>query len=225
MGHGSNDKLFITPSEYSGQHGQHGATSGARREMSVVVPFHMCAITHQPWTTPACLVQDGLICEKAHLVAFIEQHHQSPATGEKASIDDILILHISQNERQMSQDPVSMREFTDHSHLVAIRTSGHVYLYDTVFQLNVRTKNMRDLVTDVPFTKSDILTLQDPHDPGRRTMQNMYRTYFCVAGLHRRTTSSHSEVRYVDRGLMQDYQVLVVMIPMSMQLPRAVRKG
>ena len=84
---------------------------------------------------------------------------------------------------------------------------------------------MRDLVTDVPFTKSDILTLQDPHDPGRRTMQNMYRTYLCVAGLHRRTTSSHSEVRYVDRGLMQDYQVLVVMIPMSMQLPRAVRKG
>ena len=118
-----------------------------------------------------------------------------------------------------------MREFTDHSHLVAIRTSGHVYLYDTVFQLNVKAKNMRDLVTDVPFTKSDILTLQDPHDPGRRTMQNMYRTCFYVAGLHRRTTSSHTKVRYVPCGLMQDYQVLVVMFPMSMQLPRAVRKG
>ena len=64
MGHGANDKLFITPSEYSGVYGQHGATKGAQREKPVIVPFHMCAITYQPWTQPACLVRDGLVCDK-----------------------------------------------------------------------------------------------------------------------------------------------------------------
>ena len=174
MGHGANDKLFITPSEYSGVYGQHGATKGAQREKPVIVPFHMCAITYQPWTQPACLVRDGLVCDKEALVAFVQHYGKSPASGEPATLDEMLDLHISRNERGQWYDAVSMREFTDHSHMVAIRPSGHVYLFETVQQLNVKPKMMRDLATDVPFTKSDIITLQDPHDLGRRTMQQMY---------------------------------------------------
>ncbi|WFD20900.1 peptidylprolyl isomerase [Malassezia caprae] len=174
MGHGTNDKLFITPSEYSGVYGQHGATTGVRTEKSVIVPFHMCAITHQPWTAPACLVQDGLVCDRETLEAFVQQYHVSPATGEPASVDDILALHIGAKDDGTWQDPVSLRELTDHSHLVAIRPTGYVYLYDTVQQLNLKTKSLRDLVTDEPFVKADILTLQDPHDPAKRRMQDMY---------------------------------------------------
>lgn len=173
MGHGTNDKLFITPSEYSGVYGQHGATRGAARTTSVIVPFHMCAITHQPWTTPACLRQDALVCDKAALVAFIEQYGKSPASGEPASLADVLELHIARNERGEWHDPVSMREFTDHSHLVAL-PSGYVYLHETVQQLNIKPKMMRDLITDAPFQKSDILTLQDPHAPEKRDMQGMF---------------------------------------------------
>lgn len=174
MGHGTNDKLFITPSEYSGVHGQHGATTGMRSEKSVIVPFHLCAITHQPWTTPACLAQDGLVCDRANLEAFVQHYHVSPATGQPASLSDMIPLHMKQNEEGAWQDPVSLRELTDHSHLVAIRTTGYVYLYDTVQQLNLKTKSLRDLVTDAPFVKADILTLQDPHDPDKRRMQDMY---------------------------------------------------
>ena len=178
MGHGANDKLFITPSEYSGVYGQHGATTGARRETSVVVPFHMCALTHQPWLQPACL-DDGLVYEKANLDAFLDQYGVNPATGTPVEKNSVIPLTFSKNERGQFFDPVSCREFTDHSHLVAIRPSGNVFLYDTVQQLNLKPKMMRDLVTDEPFTKADLLTLQDPHDPAKRTMQNMYRTYFC----------------------------------------------
>ena len=174
MGHGTNDKLFITPSEYSGVYGQHGATTGMRTEKSVIVPFHLCAITHQPWTEPACLAQDGLVCDRATLEAFVQQYHVSPATGEPASLDDIILLHIAKKDDGTWQDPVSLRELTDHSHLVAIRPTGYVYLYDTVQQLNLKTKCLRDLVTDEPFAKADILTLQDPHDPAKRRMQDMH---------------------------------------------------
>ena len=90
MGHGANDKLFITPSEYSGVYGQHGATKGAQREKPAIVPFHMCAITYQPWTQPACLVRDGLVCDKEALVAFVQHYGKSPATGEPTTVDEML---------------------------------------------------------------------------------------------------------------------------------------
>jgi len=59
-------------------------------------------------------------------------------------------------------DPVTKKVFTDFSKLVAIKTSGRVYLWDTVEQLNVKAKNMRDLVSDEEFTKADLIILQDP---------------------------------------------------------------
>lgn len=181
MGHGTNDKLFITPAEHSGVYGRHGVSTGARRmDASVVVPFHMCALTHEPWTTPACLPDEGLVYERAHLVAFLEKYRVSPASGRAASADDVCMLHFARNERGHYYDPVSCKELTDHSHLVAIRPTGNVYLHDTVQQLNLKPKMLRDLLDDTPFTKRDVLTLQDPHDPGRRTMQSMHRTYLAL---------------------------------------------
>ena len=199
MGHGTNDKLFITPSEYSGVHGEHGASTGAKKQQSVIVPFHMCAITHQPWTTPVCIAHEGLVYDRVPLEAFLATYHVSPATGEKVAQEDIVPLHFSKNERGHWQDPVSFRELTDFSHIVAIQPTGHVYLYDTVQQLNLKTKMMQDLLTDTPFTKKHIITLQDPHDPTRRKMQDMYRTYarYVRRLTHRCTTPAYAQARYV----------------------------
>ncbi|EGV96274.1 Peptidyl-prolyl cis-trans isomerase-like 2 [Cricetulus griseus] len=43
-----------------------------------------------------------------------------------------------------------------------MRTTGNVYTYEAVQQLNIKAKNLRDLLTDVPFSRQDIITLQDP---------------------------------------------------------------
>lgn len=178
MGHGTNDKLFVTPSEHSGVYGRHGASTGARKaEAAVVVPFDMCALTHEAWRTPACLPDEGLVYERTNLERFLDKYHVSPASGRPASRDEILALHMARNERGRLYDPVSCKELTDHSHLVAVKPTGNVFLYDTVQQLNLKPKMLRDLVDDTPFTKADLLTLQDPHDPERRTMQKLYRTY------------------------------------------------
>lgn len=54
--------------------------------------------------------------------------------------------------------------FTASSHIVAIRTSGNVYAFDAVNELNLKAKNLVDLIDSTPFTKADIVTIQDPQN-------------------------------------------------------------
>lgn len=53
-----------------------------------------------------------------------------------------------------------------------------MFTYETVQQLNVKARHLRDLVDDTPFTKAHIITLQDPHSLGgggaQRTLANMH---------------------------------------------------
>ncbi|KAF8331495.1 cyclophilin-like domain-containing protein [Cantharellus anzutake] len=60
-------------------------------------------------------------------------------------------------------DPVTFKILSEHSHIVAISTTGNVFLADSVKQFGSAG---RDLVSDVPFKKEDIITLQDPHNFG-----------------------------------------------------------
>lgn len=71
-------------------------------------------------------------------------------------------MKFDKNEDGEYVDPVTKKVFTDFSKLVAIKTSGRVYLWDTVEQLNLKAKSMRDLVSDEEFTRADLIILQDP---------------------------------------------------------------
>ncbi|CAE6417975.1 unnamed protein product [Rhizoctonia solani] len=52
-----------------------------------------------------------------------------------------------------------MKPLSEHSHIVAIATTGNVFLADSVSKF----AGGRDLVADVAFKKDDVITLQDPH--------------------------------------------------------------
>ena len=54
------------------------------------------------------------------------------------------------------------KEFNENSHIVAIKTTGNVYSYEAVDELNFKAKNYKDLQTDEPFTRKDVITLQEP---------------------------------------------------------------
>ena len=47
-----------------------------------------------------------------------------------------------------------------HSHIVAIKASGNVFSHEAVQQFNVKLKSWLDLITEEPFTRADILTIQ-----------------------------------------------------------------
>uniref|UniRef100_A0A672QKW7 PPIase cyclophilin-type domain-containing protein n=1 Tax=Sinocyclocheilus grahami TaxID=75366 RepID=A0A672QKW7_SINGR len=56
--------------------------------------------------------------------------------------------------------PVLYTVFTNNSHIVANKVTGNVFSYEAVEQLNIKTKSYKDLLTDEPFTRQDLITLQ-----------------------------------------------------------------
>lgn len=71
-------------------------------------------------------------------------------------------------------DPVTYKVFTDNTHIVAIRhgTYANVFAWETVERMNIKAKLWQDLVDDEPFTRADIITLQDPQNAASRNLDN-----------------------------------------------------
>uniref|UniRef100_A0A8C5MGC2 Peptidylprolyl isomerase like 2 n=1 Tax=Leptobrachium leishanense TaxID=445787 RepID=A0A8C5MGC2_9ANUR len=63
-------------------------------------------------------------------------------------------------ERGYYHCPILFSVFTNNSHIVAVSKTGNVFSYEAVEQLNIKPKSYKDLLTDEPFTRQDILTLQ-----------------------------------------------------------------
>ncbi|UZJ55991.1 hypothetical protein CBS101457_005311 [Exobasidium rhododendri] len=178
MGHGRSDLLYITHNEMSGVYGDHTASGGRRLKVSEVgfqlLPFDCCALSLQPWTNPVCSVTEGTVFELTNILPFLKLHGVNPATGTKLEGKDLLRVNFHKNQNGKFHDPVSFKEFNEHSHIVVIRTSGNVFSYDTVQQLNVKAKFLRDLVDDTAFTKKDIITLQDPHNVEGKDLSKLH---------------------------------------------------
>jgi len=69
---------------------------------------------------------------------------------------------------------MTFKEFTDFSHIVAIATSGNVYSYDAIEMLNIKPKFWKDLLTNEPFTKKDVITIQDPNNYNYKDVSQYY---------------------------------------------------
>ena len=61
-------------------------------------------------------------------------------------------------------DPVTYKVLTNNTHIVALKTTGNVFAYDTVERLNIKAKVWRDLVSDEGFSRKDIIVIQDPQN-------------------------------------------------------------
>lgn len=47
---------------------------------------------------------------------------------------------------------------------MAVGKTGNVFSYEAIEQLNVKGKNWKDLVSDDPFERTDLITIQDPQN-------------------------------------------------------------
>jgi peptidyl-prolyl cis-trans isomerase-like protein 2 len=59
--------------------------------------------------------------------------------------------------------PVLHKVFTEFTHIVAVKTTGNVFCYEAIKELNIKPKNWKELLTDEPFTRDDLITIQDPN--------------------------------------------------------------
>ena len=60
--------------------------------------------------------------------------------------DDLIKLNYSRKTTGEYHDPISFKPFSEHSHIVAIATTGNVYLAESI-------QGGRDLLDDVKFKK------------------------------------------------------------------------
>ncbi|CAI5986434.1 unnamed protein product [Closterium sp. NIES-64] len=87
----------------------------------------------------------------------------------KGTLTDLIKLHFHKIADGLSQCeyhcPVLKKVFTEFTHIVAVKTTGNVFCYEAIKELNVKPKNWKELLTDEPFTRADIITIQACDDP------------------------------------------------------------
>jgi peptidyl-prolyl cis-trans isomerase-like protein 2 len=167
----SKDRLFLTATEHaSGEHRGYGKQSMLNLPYRTL-PYDCCAISFRPFETPLATA-DGSVFELLNIVPFLKKFRRHPVTGKPLAAGDLIKLHFHKNQEGQYACPVLYKPFTPHTHIVAIKPTGHVYCYDAVKQMNLKTNHLKDLLDETPFTRDDIIHIQDPSDAsGRREME------------------------------------------------------
>ena len=131
------------------------------------LPFNFCALSLQPFTSPVCTA-DGTVFDLEHILTWLEKHGTNPVDGSPLKAASLVQLSFLKNDDGEYVDPVTFKVLTDNTHVVALANTGNVFAYDTIERLNIKPKMWRDLVSDEPFGRKDMVTLQDPqHLEGR----------------------------------------------------------
>jgi peptidyl-prolyl cis-trans isomerase-like protein 2 len=116
-----------------------------------------------PFEQPAC-TKEGVVFDLVNILEYIKKHKSNPITGEPITSNDIIRLKMFKNAEDKWHCPVTCKVFNNTSHIVAIKTTGNVFSYDAVHELNIKPKIFNDLLTNEPFAKSDIITIQNHLD-------------------------------------------------------------
>mmetsp|Transcript_1198 Transcript_1198/g.1951 ORF Transcript_1198/g.1951 Transcript_1198/m.1951 type:complete len:562 (+) Transcript_1198:133-1818(+) len=163
------DRMFITSTEWKHEYGGHKQAVAHNNQP---LPFDHCALSLAPFETPVC-TQEGVMFDLLNLVPFVQQHKKNPVTGSPMATSDIIRLQMAKNSEGLWHCPVLFKVFNNNTHIVAIRTTGNVFCFEAVDELNLKAKNFTDLLTGEPFKKSDIITLQNPEDTEHMALRDI----------------------------------------------------
>lgn len=108
------------------------------------------------------------------IIPWLKKYGTNPITGEKMDAKSLIKLTFHKNADGKYHCPVLFKVFNANTHIVANAKSGNVFSYDAVEQLNVKTKNWRDLLSDEPFARSDLITIQDPKNLDKFNLQTFH---------------------------------------------------
>jgi peptidyl-prolyl cis-trans isomerase-like 2 len=166
----SKDRMFITATEHKELYGGYKSKTGRAFR---ALPFDRCALGLTPFETPVC-TRDGTVFDIMNIIPWIKEHGVHPVTGKSLSMKDLIRLKYQKNAQGKYVCALSGDEFTQNSKIVAIATSGNVYSYTAIRDLNIKLKSWTDLVSGEPFQRSDIIVLQDPKAIAAKQIDNFY---------------------------------------------------
>lgn len=127
----------------------------------------------QPFEHPYCDPQ-GNVFELEAIVAYLKQFKHNPVTGKPMDAKSLIKLTFHKNADGEYHCPVLFKIFTKHSHIVAVKTTGNVFSHEAIEQLNIKTRNWKDLVNDAPFVRSDLITIQDPTNAAKFNLSTFH---------------------------------------------------
>ncbi|KAG5089679.1 hypothetical protein JHK86_002291 [Glycine max] len=156
----SKDRMFITKTEWATEWG--GAKSKENRTPFKRLPFYCCSLTFTPFEEPVC-TPDGSVFDNMNITPYIVKYGKHPVNGAPLKHQDLIPLTFHKNSEGEYHCPVLNKVFTEFTHIVAVKTTGNVFCYEAVKELNIKTKNWKELLTDEPFTKDDLITIQNPN--------------------------------------------------------------
>ncbi|XP_078437149.1 plant U-box 49 isoform X2 [Wolffia australiana] len=156
----SKDRMFITKTEWATEWG------GAKAKESAApfkrLPFYCCTISFIPFEDPVCTA-DGFVFDVLNIIPYIRKYGKHPVTGAPLKAQDLIPLTFHKNSEGEFHCPVLNKVFTEYTHIVAVKTTGNVFCYEAIKELNIKNKNWKELLTDEPFTKDDLITIQNPN--------------------------------------------------------------
>jgi len=186
------DRMYLSASEWKNSYG--GKRDAVNNSKTIqALPFHHCALSLTPFETPVC-TPEGVLFDIVNLMTYIKEHKTNPVSGESMTTKDIIRLKMVKNEDGQWHCPVTCKAFNVHSHVVAIRSTGNVFLFETVNDLNIKAKNWTDLISGEKFTRSDIITLQNPKDEEICALRDINNF------VHLRQMRGETQVNKLDQG-------------------------
>eukprot|EP00192_Tetraselmis_astigmatica_P009027 CAMPEP_0117695242 /NCGR_PEP_ID=MMETSP0804-20121206/28028_1 /TAXON_ID=1074897 /ORGANISM="Tetraselmis astigmatica, Strain CCMP880" /LENGTH=613 /DNA_ID=CAMNT_0005509287 /DNA_START=160 /DNA_END=2001 /DNA_ORIENTATION=- len=154
----SKDRMYITKTEWQTEWGGYKAKKEIRFRS---LPFYCCGISFTPFEDPVC-TDDGTVFDIANIVPYVQKFGKHPVSGEPLKLSQLTQLTFHKNSDGEYHCPVMNKVFTQHTHIVAVKTTGNVYCHEAVEELNIKPRNWKDLLTDEKFTRKDLITIQDP---------------------------------------------------------------
>ncbi|VDM91751.1 unnamed protein product [Litomosoides sigmodontis] len=158
------DKLYLTTTEWRETYGGHKDDTGRRMQRALFkrLPITHCSLSLLPFEDPVCS-RDGIIFDLTQIVPYLKKYGVNPVNGKKMTAKELIHLKFDKDAEGNFRCPVTFRVFTSTSHIVAISQTGNVYSLEAIEELNLKPGHLRDLLTDEPFQRKDIITLQDPN--------------------------------------------------------------
>ncbi|XP_050096031.1 RING-type E3 ubiquitin-protein ligase PPIL2 [Anopheles aquasalis] len=156
------DKMYLTYTEWAEFYGGHKPDSVENEQIKFKrLPFDHCCVSLVPFEHPYC-DKDGNVFELSAIVEFLKRFKVNPVTGTPLDGRSLIKLNFTKNHEGQYHCPTLFKPFTKNSHIVANGKTGNVFSHEAIEQLNVKAKNWKDLVDDTPFTRKDLITIQDP---------------------------------------------------------------
>lgn len=151
---------YLTYTEWSTLYGGKKAGPSTDDLTFKRLPFDHCCLSLQPYEVPYC-DSDGNIFDLEPLIPYLKKYKTNPVTGRPLDVKSLIKLNIFKNAEGQYHCPVLFKTFTNSTSIVCIATTGNAMSMEAVDQLNIKTKNWKDLINDEPFERKDIITLQD----------------------------------------------------------------